>query len=156
MAQVYEPCDVIERALKSLSIDYIYKLPKFYENEIDDASIMTSKPWRTWTAPPHCLGGCMPSGTAADSESTRVHCSIQGSAGAPQASACRQSSARCECGQTDSPLEEVRERQEEQRRVVAEKALVDAMARDLPVLRLAIALTQVQGASPREAREKRL
>ena len=48
-------------------------------------------------------------------QSTRVHFSIQGSAGAPQASACRQSSAR-ERGQTDSPQEEARKREDEQRR----------------------------------------
>jgi hypothetical protein len=61
MAQVYEPCDLIERALKSLSLDD--NLPKFNENEINDASIIQALADKDGTAAlPGILGGCMPSG----------------------------------------------------------------------------------------------
>ena len=61
MAQVYEPCDLIERALKSLSLDD--KLPKFNENEINDASIIQALADKDGTAAlPGILGLCIPAG----------------------------------------------------------------------------------------------
>ena len=61
MAQVYEPYDLTQRALKSMSLDD--KLPKFNENEIDDASIMQALADKDGTAAlPGILGVCIPAG----------------------------------------------------------------------------------------------
>ena len=64
MAQnLYLPTDLTERALKSMSLDD--KLPKFNENEIDDASIMQALADKDDTAAlPGILGVCIPAGRA--------------------------------------------------------------------------------------------
>ena len=61
MAQVYEPYDLTQRALKSMSLDD--KLPKFNENEINDASIMQALADKDGTAAlPGILGVCIQAG----------------------------------------------------------------------------------------------
>jgi hypothetical protein len=101
MAQVYAPCDLIERALKSLSLDD--KLPKFNENEINDDSIIQALADKGGTAAlPGILDGCMPSG--------RVPAFISAFKAALE----------------HRKQEKARERQQEQRRVAAEKAAAAA------------------------------
>ncbi len=60
-AQVYEPYDLTQRALKSLSLDD--KLPEFIEKEIDDASIIEAHKNKKGVATlrgPGILGVCIP------------------------------------------------------------------------------------------------
>jgi hypothetical protein len=63
--QQYPPYDLINQALQSLSLGG--KLPKFEENEVDDASILkalTDK--HTMTTLPAILGVCIPAGRVPD------------------------------------------------------------------------------------------
>ena len=60
MAQQYPPYDLVNQALQSLSLGS--KLPKFEENEVDDASILKA-PLETL---PAILGVCIPAGMVPD------------------------------------------------------------------------------------------
>ena len=61
MAQQYPPYDLVNQALQSLSLGG--KLPKFEENEVDDASILKALSRQDTKATlPAILGVCIPAG----------------------------------------------------------------------------------------------
>ena len=65
MAQQYPPYDLVNQALQSLSLES--KLPKFEENEVDDASILKALTDRdTMATLPAILGVCIPAGRVPD------------------------------------------------------------------------------------------
>ena len=65
MAQQYPPYDLVNQALQSLSLEG--KLPKFEENEVDDASIGKALADKDKMATlPAILGFCIPAGRVPD------------------------------------------------------------------------------------------
>jgi hypothetical protein len=62
MAQQYPPYDLVNQALQSLSLEG--KLPKFEENDVDDASIL--KALTDKATLPAILGVCIPAGRVPD------------------------------------------------------------------------------------------
>ena len=65
MAQQYPPYDLVNQALQSLSLGG--KLPKFEENEVDDASIIKALSRQDTVATlPAILGVCIPAGRVPD------------------------------------------------------------------------------------------
>jgi hypothetical protein len=65
MAQQYPPYDLVNQALQSLSLGG--KLPKFEENEVNDASILKALTDKdTMATLPAILGVCIPAGRVPD------------------------------------------------------------------------------------------
>lgn len=142
MAHDHHPYDLVKHALASLSLED--KLSSFEGNEVDDDSIIKalSKP-ETLTALPTVLGHCIAIGktTAFIDEFQKA---IQ------RRKEVRLSRSSCSSGhkraahlETDCPQDEESQRRVEEQRIAAEKARIVAIESELPVLRLAIALTQV-------------